>query len=690
MKTRTLKTHTLKSLGLVCLLSLGACSDDPVDPQDDVAIIVPDAGDDTTEDVQADTDDDVGEDAAADTSVDTVEPDAVEPDAVEPDAEEDVAEDVVEDVPPPRCTATADCNDGLACTTDRCDEDLGYCVWEIKADTCLIGATCYDELAPSRRDSCSVCSPEDSQTAWTPAAVGTSCAGDACTVDAACNAEGACVGEPLACEDGNACTENSCDPELGCVFPDVPAETACDDGSPCTVNDMCSAGSCAGEALDCGDDNVCTDDSCDPDTGACVNAFNTAPCSDGDACTSGDVCNEGACEPLGVTNCVDGNECTIDFCDPIVGCSYLPNLNPCCTGTTSICDDGNACTTDICEPESGNCSYEANEAVCDDGNACTQGDSCAEMACGGDAVLCDADNVCLAAECDEDDGCFTTPLTGNPCDDGVACTVEDTCNAGVCVGVSECVCEPTFGLQAIKVTGLLIGDGGQPGQALDLDVNPATCAPRTDCSAGLHNALGVIGGFANDSLVDSVAEGSLMLVLDVDNIALNPFRISIFQAELDADNADCDFQTEDCEYVVDRGTLDPDTCEPLVTLAATRAGNRITAGGRGTVFPFEIPLGDAVLAITLYDVRFEGDIVIEDGVIVSLDGVLGGAVPRADLLAALEAVPAESLPVDPATIANLLNLLVVDDIDTDGDGTPDAASIGLPLTGIAASVVGAE
>jgi len=46
--------------------------------------------------------------------------------------------------------------------------------------------------------------------------------------------------------------------------------------------------------LGCDDGNVCSDDLCDPVLG-CVHADNAGPCSDGNVCTTDDVCMAGAC-----------------------------------------------------------------------------------------------------------------------------------------------------------------------------------------------------------------------------------------------------------------------------------------------------------------------------------------------------------------------------------------------------------
>jgi hypothetical protein len=40
--------------------------------------------------------------------------------------------------------------------------------------------------------------------------------------------------------------------------------------------------------------------------------------------------------------CDDGNPCTDDACDPVVGCVFTPD-------NTNTCSDGNACTNDVCQ-----------------------------------------------------------------------------------------------------------------------------------------------------------------------------------------------------------------------------------------------------------------------------------------------------------------------------------------------------
>jgi hypothetical protein len=107
----------------------------------------------------------------------------------------------------------------------------------------------------------------------------------------------------VTCNDNNACTTNSCNPASGCVY----TPTTCDDG------------------------NVCTTDSCNTTTG-CKFLNNSLACEDGDACNTGDKCMSGVCVPgTGVRDCNDNDTCTLDSCDPALGCVNTPgNFRGCC------------------------------------------------------------------------------------------------------------------------------------------------------------------------------------------------------------------------------------------------------------------------------------------------------------------------------------------------------------------------
>ena len=375
------------------------------------------------------------------------------------------------------CTAgmPLNCDDSNVCTTDSCDAVTG-CGHDNNS------AACDD--------------------------------GNACTTSDTC-ANGSCVGGPAPdCNDGNLCTDDACDTGSGCVH--VYNTAPCSDGNACTTNDACAGGVCVGgSALNCDDSNVCTDDSCNTTTG-CLHSDNTVACDDGNACTTNDACAGGACVGGSPPNCSDDNACTVDSCDTALGCQHSnasvgtpcgdssdsncdnpdtcdgsgvcqsnheanglscsdgvycngaetcqdgvcalgPPVPDCCEvdgdcdnhnvcdggescvshtcvpGTQLDCNDSNPCTTDSCDPDDG-CQHVDNTDPCSDGNACTTNDTCAAGVCvGGLAPNCDDSNVCTDDSCNPASGCVHTNNTVT-CDDANACTTNDTCANGACVG----------------------------------------------------------------------------------------------------------------------------------------------------------------------------------------------------------------------------------------------------------------
>ena len=215
------------------------------------------------------------------------------------------------------------------------------------------------------------------------------------------------------------------------------------------------AGSCKGAQVICDDDNLCTTDTCDVETG-CVSVNNTQPCSDGDGCTMGDTCQDGGCVAGDGMVCDDGNPCTQEACEAGVCKSTAmagdcDDGNPCtendgcvdggCAGTSVNCDDGKLCTTDSCDVASG-CVNAPNMAPCDDGDTCTLGDTCSEGLCaaGNEALVCDDGNPCTNDACDTGLGCVYT-TNAEPCDDKNSCTTNDSCVQGNCIGLGSLACD---------------------------------------------------------------------------------------------------------------------------------------------------------------------------------------------------------------------------------------------------------
>ncbi len=95
------------------------------------------------------------------------------------------------------------------------------------------------------------------------------------------------------------------------------------------------------------------------------------------------------------------------------------------------CDDGNRCTIDACRGLG--CLHVSTTAPCDDGTACTANDRCSSGSCVGEARVCEDGNPCTTESCDSSLGCVFATRTGS-CDDGRSCSAGDRCAGGVCRG----------------------------------------------------------------------------------------------------------------------------------------------------------------------------------------------------------------------------------------------------------------
>ncbi|MDP6943127.1 MAG: hypothetical protein QF464_03170, partial [Myxococcota bacterium] len=214
-------------------------------------------------------------------------------------------------------------------------------------------------------------------------------------------------------------------------------------------------GCLSGQPLGCDDEDPCTDDSCDPALG-CEHTHNTAPCDDEDPCTEEDTCSEGECVGGPQVDCSSYDaECLIGVCDSETGlCGALPlpdgtscdDDNACteedacldgaCTAYVSVsCDDANLCTDEACYPEQG-CVSTPNSEPCDDGLWCTEDDTCEDSVCVGQTERsCPSADDCFAGVCDDSiDECALIVQEDYPCDDEDPCTGEGVCDeSGVCV-----------------------------------------------------------------------------------------------------------------------------------------------------------------------------------------------------------------------------------------------------------------
>ena len=343
------------------------------------------------------------------------------------------------------------CDDANTCTDDSCDPKAG-CIHDPltgtgcdDGDKCTVGDGCSDGTCAASDtllcDDSQVCTSDTCEPAvgcvFTPKDGGPCNDNSVCTQVDVC-AAGKCLGTQFkVCNDNLPCTDDGCKPSVGCVY--LANAATCDDGDACSIGEGCVDTVCGGgTALNCDDKNPCTQDSCNAKSG-CVNTPAVGPCNDANKCTQVDACDAGQCKGSSPISCDDSRACSVDACDPVLGCTH--DLAKCCT-VDKDCDDANPCTDDLCSFGAG-CSHKANTASCDDGDKCTTGDICKAEACSpGAPTNCDDGEVCTTDSCVPLTGC-AYKANGLPCSDGDACTGVggvDGCADGKCVpgGVVSC------------------------------------------------------------------------------------------------------------------------------------------------------------------------------------------------------------------------------------------------------------
>jgi len=148
-----------------------------------------------------------------------------------------------------------DCNDGVGCTADSCDDTNGLCI------NTPNNANCSD--------------------------------GDFCTGTEVCDATLDCQpGTPPDCDDSVACTTDFCSTSQGaCVHS--PDHSVCDNGLFCDGYETCTATGCVnGTAVVCPDDGfACTQEACDEGLNGCVANPDSSLCTDPNFdCIPGEGC----------------------------------------------------------------------------------------------------------------------------------------------------------------------------------------------------------------------------------------------------------------------------------------------------------------------------------------------------------------------------------------------------------------
>jgi len=309
------------------------------------------------------------------------------------------------------------CDDGVECTTDSCNESMNAC------DNTPNHAFCDDEVFCNGAERCGATAGCEVGTDPCPDRVcdedidGCLCEEDSdCDDGLFCNGietcdDGTCTGQndiPCQGPDGDSDCAESCDEEADSCTASDPDGSLCDDGVFCNGADTCSGGTCSthvGDPCQGPDGDSDCSESCDEALSNCEGADpDEGGCDDGLFCKTGDRCLAGICDGKSEIDCM-------------------------------ALDENSGCTVGVCNENTKQC--EAQSAIegqsCSDGSDCTTGDACSDGLCQPGGSPCSATETCI--EVDGEHECLAC-ITAQDCDDGIASNLDrcdedsNTCEYG--------------------------------------------------------------------------------------------------------------------------------------------------------------------------------------------------------------------------------------------------------------------
>jgi hypothetical protein len=274
---------------------------------------------------------DAGPDARIDANVDAAHFDTNEDAFGDANLPDDVGTDAFVEI---MCTEAEMCDDGDTCSgVETCTDNL--CINDPEPD----GTECDLDANIGTRDVCV----------------------EATCVQSRCGDSYTDTVRAEECDDGNDTIGDGCD---DCRFTCSTPED-CDDGVECNGDEMCTgAHMCVGVAdlandTPCsGGDGTCQDGVCVPDS-----CTMDEECDDGNECNGVETCaGLAGCMAGSAMDCGDGNSCSTDTCEPGIGClhalidadgdSYSPrSAGPCGTDCDDLLPAVNPGAAEICGDE---------------------------------------------------------------------------------------------------------------------------------------------------------------------------------------------------------------------------------------------------------------------------------------------------------------------------------------------------
>lgn len=273
------------------------------------------------------------------------------------------------------------------------------------------------------------------------------------------------------------------------------------DGKECGLY---TAGNGCGDQVDaqcgpCTNPKECEAGGADPNMCGCppeeADAFCARLNKDCDDVTADDHCGDEVTHDCG--SCPGNEECGAGT-DNVCGCPC--NIGGECIPSGGINPD-NSC--EVCDPDTDTQGWtlRSQGATCDDGDACTVNDTCsAGGVCGGQAMDCShLDGQCHTGIC-QSGSCVASVQQGATCDDGDFCTQSTVCRAdGSCGSGQARTCSPNSDQCLVNVC----------------DSSAGACVPEADVGAACDDGLSCTSNSGCDSSGDcqigTVDSGSCLI-----------------------------------------------------------------------------------------------------------------------------------------------------------------------------------
>lgn len=586
------------------------------------------------------------------------------------------------------CNSVKDCQLGQDCLADTCVPRLAPCKESAQCESgkCGPGETCLECIQDG------------------DCPKGQYCLDGLCSADACAAGETGCVpGQPgvrRVCSDrgdgwvptpcvlaGHVCQDGACKPGAcvpGAVACDGLTRTVCSDGG----QHMVPLENCGGKGQTCAD-GACVALQCQPGAPSCVggklgtcNANGTTLTAVG--CADGATCEDGACVPAlcapGTLWCEGSKQllCVSGTQTQVLGD---------CASQGQVCVAG-SCLTPLCTPDTLACAG-AQLQYCDPSGTNWQ----TAWWCAGPTPLC-ADGQCVGASCQIGQTkchgksvltCQPDQLgwSQSPCPFGQVCGKTTTCVPQLCKT------PPPSALGVVKLNAFA---PRPPEEGCDLLGNGK---PDNKLAAATH-----LFDDLQAKLANAVASGALLVVLRAPGWTSTgaPFAIEVHRGEVDPATKGCDLTREDggCKVRLDPDGVDLAAATTAVCPAvdvlekASVTGQKLKASAGQAGLRLPLPVVNRWVEIQLQGLRIEGGV---KGSTSWKGGDLSlcGAFDRAAFVAALEALPAEAYGkwgVGKASFLATVDKELQADIDTDGDGNPDAVSAAFAVSAVPAVISG--